>query len=100
MKVLSVELVSDLNAILHAPSYIYVDSIEPDKDRLPVPRFLLSAIIDAFDMSNKQMDIYRDLVRDLSKTLREILAADPGIAGTPTVAWAHGLLLKLEDANQ
>lgn len=99
MDILSGELVRDLTAILKEPSYIYIDSIEPDRDRLPVPRFVLAAVIEAFDLSNRQHEIYRGLVRDLAQILREILKHEPALVGTPTLTWAQDVLDKLEAAN-
>lgn len=99
MTTLSRELARDLGLVLREESFIYVDSIEPDKDRLPVPRFLVLALIDALELADKQLSIYRQLSGDLAAIARGMLAADPSLAALPVVKAAHSILAKIEDFN-
>lgn len=65
------QLAHDLREILHEPSFIYVDSIEPEHDRLPVPRGLLEGMAEALHLADRKIAALETMLRPLAQILRE-----------------------------
>ena len=82
--------------ILRRPSYIHIDSIEPECERLPVPRGLLEAIATAFELDDKKITCLEQMTKDLARILREILQLDPSVRHHPYVDHAVEVLGKVE----
>lgn len=99
MHTLSRDLIAELTDILNRPSYIHFDGIDDDADRMPVPRYVIRAVVDALDLSVQQLELYRNMTRDLAHILRHMLATDPALVGLPVVAAAQRILTKVEEFN-
>jgi|SRR5215469_800556 len=95
MRSLNQQLALDLSEILREPSYIYVDSIEPERDRLPVSRGLIEGMIEAFELADKRITTLNTMCGALAIALSEILL-EPSTRDLPVVQNAQAILAKVK----
>ena len=95
---LNADLARQLISILNEPSYIYVDSLEPERDRLPVPRGLIAGMAEAFQLANKKISTLEQMTRDLALVLHEILIREPPeVRSNHHVISALNILTKVDE---
>jgi hypothetical protein len=92
MRTLNHQLADDLTAILAEPSFIYVDSLEPQADRLPVPRGLIEGMVEAFDLADARIRTLTTMAQALAAALSDVLACEPAIANDPRIRRAQDIL--------
>lgn len=92
------QLASDLLEILREPAFIYVDSVEPERDRLPVARGLIEGMTEALSLADRKITSLEQMARDLAKVLRQVLQLEPAaIRRDPGVMRAIAILGQVED---
>jgi len=95
MRSINLELADAMTAALRASAFLYIDSLDPATDRLPVQRCVIEATRDLLEINDKQLTVLKQCCRDLSAVVRQMiqLSCDGGM---PRVPEAIAILTKLE----
>jgi len=95
MRSLNLELAEELDKAAKAAAFLYIDSLDPATDRLPVQRCIVEATRDLLEINDRQIKSLKECCAGLSEVVRQMIQIS-GAAGHPLAPGAITMLTKLQ----